>query len=127
MIKRLKQWVLSLFKKQVVEELQPKKQIVYSKVDYKTELQIVFKNQQVVCTDRTGSFKTSDEFSDEIVQKHADDDIQSYIYRGYSTGILHTFDKSNKYNTVIPVVDIHKILYKPCTIVKTEIKNDNQN
>ena len=86
----------------------------YTEVTYKTELQIVLRNLQVVCTDYTyhewyNGIEVPESFKDI-------DMVKPFIDDSFKKGIMHTFDKSNKYHTSITTTDITRVLYKKPTM-----------
>ena len=99
--------------KQLEQELVLKKY----RFKYKTELQVVFRNQQVLCTDYVYSevYECSEEYLNNHKNEYHDVHIKSYIDSAFKNGVLHTFDKSNRYYTKIVTSDITRILYKQPT------------
>lgn len=101
---RLSSFFSRLFKQE------PKQVKTYKIYTYKTELEIVLRNNQVVCTDYVNSpdfdYSVNDEYADNY------NPVKEYIDNSFENGVLHIFDKSNKRFTGIVTVDIIRILYK---------------
>ncbi len=74
-------------------------------IHYKTELQIVFRDNNLLCSEFKCMVTSDTELHEDPVQKFIDD--------AYKKGHMKTIDKSNQYVTNIATQDIKKILYKP--------------
>lgn len=118
--------MLNWFKKKVpktIEEVKDK-EIIIKNVTYKTELQIVKTNSQVVCID----YEFKDTFynmTDEQIKNYKFNPVEQFINQSFQQAVMHTFDKSNKHHTSIATVDIRTVLYKPLIItIVTEIRKE---
>lgn len=117
---RLYIWVKSLFKPKMVPAASiptaETKPFEYTEWTYKTELQIVQRNEQIICTDFIYKMNNMLNPSYNLLSTKYDP-VKIYIDESFNQGIMHTFDKSNKHHTAIATVDIKRILYKPCEVV----------
>lgn len=135
MIDKIKQMFLKLFKPKsvaaplepVVEYVEPIVEYVepeflhnYNEYTYKTELQIVFRDNQVLCSDYSVTMNTM-YYDEEYLKTNGNRFINEHIHDAYKNTHLGTFDKSNKHYTVIPTSEIKKILYKE-PIISVEYK-----
>lgn len=142
LFKRIKQWFTGNTESAVTpaEARYRTIRLPYKEATCKCELQIVFKNHTVLCTDYicdrlhnliyslNGTYKTRE------IDFEKWNPVQDYINRSFSAGIMHTFDKSNQYDTAIQTNDIFKILYMPKITVEEKIhvykekieENDNE-
>lgn len=105
MLIRLKSFFRNMIKKKKVEP----EYYDYDTYTHKAELQLVFKDNNIICTDVS--------FTTDI---KGEDPIKEYINRSYQQRVMHIFDKSNKYNVALVSDDIKKILYKPTITIETK-------
>ena len=116
-MKKVFEWFKQLFKREV-KQIEVKDHIYYE-YTYRTELQIVQRNQQVICNDfiDTGSYSSKPDDKDRLSY----DPVVNFINRSFNQSVMHLYDKSNKYYTSIVTSDIVKILYlKPKVTVETK-------
>lgn len=88
----------------------------YYLITYKTELQIVLRDNQVICSD----------FVHVIISptEDHDDPVQIFIEESYKNGHMKTRGKKDEFITHIATADIKKILYKPTYTI--EKKKDSK-
>ena len=118
MIEKIKQLFLKLFKQngmppaehQSVSTIFQPEFFTYYVYTFKTELQIVMRDNQVICSDYETSYTTYNKSQE--VERDGNEFIYEYIKNAYKIENLKTFDKSNKHYTIIPTTEIKKILYK---------------
>lgn len=107
-----------LVQKPLVKLIEKTIEVPYKCAIYRTELQIIFKNNQIICADYVSKEYNNLDTSFNSVEINEKIDfelinpVKDYLNEVYKLGVLHTVDKSNKYHVAIKTDDIQKIIYK---------------